>query len=54
MKDVKVNKWLLAFVIGYSLLPVDIIPDAIPLLGTLDDTLVWIIQIMQVANSGKK
>jgi uncharacterized membrane protein YkvA (DUF1232 family) len=54
MKDVKVNKWLLAMVIGYSFLPVDIIPDAIPLLGTIDDTLVWMLQIMQVVKSGKQ
>jgi len=41
------RNWLLIVAIIYLILPFDLIPDAIPVLGSLDDTALLIINLIQ-------
>lgn len=41
------KNWLLIVAIVYLILPIDLIPDAIPILGSLDDAALLIINLIQ-------
>lgn len=41
------KNWLLILAIAYLILPIDLIPDAIPVLGNLDDSALLIINLIQ-------
>ena len=41
------KNWLLILAIIYLILPVDLIPDVIPVLGSLDDSALLIINLIQ-------
>ncbi len=41
------RNWLLIVAIIYLILPIDLIPDAIPVLGSLDDAALLIINLIQ-------
>lgn len=41
------KNWLLILAIIYLILPIDLIPDAIPVVGSLDDSALLIINLIQ-------
>jgi uncharacterized membrane protein YkvA (DUF1232 family) len=41
------KNWFLIVAVVYVFIPLDIIPDRIPLIGTLDDTMLLIIEIVR-------
>ncbi len=47
------SNWILLFAIIYIVLPVDLIPDAIPFLGGLDDSAILILQLIKQYKAGK-
>jgi uncharacterized membrane protein YkvA (DUF1232 family) len=47
MKEFLKKNWLLIVALIYVLLPVDLIPDIIPLAGQTDDALVVLIEIIK-------
>ena len=48
------ENWLFIVVIIYIILPVDLIPDSIPLLGTLDDAGLLIVKLLEEYGKWKK
>jgi uncharacterized membrane protein YkvA (DUF1232 family) len=46
------RKWLLFAVIGYLLLPVDLVPDFIPVAGQLDDAIVVALVLRSFIRAG--
>lgn len=39
------NNWVLIFAILYLILPADLLPDILPVLGKLDDTSIFVIEL---------
>ncbi len=48
------KNWFLIVVIIYVFIPIDLIPDRLPLLGTLDDTGMIIIEVLRRYANYKK
>lgn len=48
MKKFLKKHWLDILMLIYVLLPIDIIPDAIPILGTADDVIVILLDLLKI------
>lgn len=48
------DNWLLIFVIIYLFLPVDLIPDVIPILGKVDDAGLLVVELIRAYIDSKK
>lgn len=48
------NNWLLSLAILYVLLPIDIIPDILPVIGGVDDSLLLVIELLRKYGEYKK
>jgi len=47
MKNFFARKWPYIFVILYILFPIDLIPDALPILGNVDDSVLLIASLLK-------
>lgn len=48
------DRWLIVVALGYLILPIDFISDAIPLLGTVDDSTVLLASLIKEYADYKK
>ena len=46
------RKWLLFTVVGYLLLPIDLVPDFIPVAGQLDDAIIVALTLRSLIRAG--
>lgn len=46
--------WLLIVIIAYIILPIDLIPDRFPILGTLDDAGLLLVHILEEYSKWRK
>lgn len=53
-KSFLAQHWLLVVAIIYLLLPVDLVPDTIPVLGLLDDAGLLLVQLLQEYNRWRR
>ncbi len=54
MKDFLSKKWPYLVVIAYILFPIDILPDALPLLGSVDDSVLLLATLLKDYADTKK
>ncbi len=47
MKNFFARKWPYIFVVLYILFPIDLIPDALPILGNVDDSVLLIASLLK-------
>lgn len=47
MKNFFARKWPYIFVILYILFPIDLLPDALPILGNVDDSVLLIASLLK-------
>ncbi len=47
MKNFFARKWPYIFVILYILFPIDLIPDALPILGNVDDSVLLVASLLK-------
>lgn len=45
---------IIILAVGYTIMPVDMIPDAVPFIGTVDDIGIWLLNIQSYLKEIKK